>query len=341
MQVKLPRKYLKLDPRVNSPPRFKFVCHYHKDGITVTLTRVDNNYDRFVVGGPFTMRIFDPTEEPLPDFNSTVYTILGIDGERAPADIITVIIHPSVKIIQKGTFSGYRKMKRCIFHAKIEAIDESAFRDCVSLEALFLPPCLKSIGRWAFKGCETLSILPLPLNIDHQRIEREVIRDCGTFFSITQIRNYDVLQYFNSSINQARIDDNKRVHQAIVEFHRNLPPLFRACLDFNVSTQAIRECIVTHGVDTAYNTHSYNGIMTPLHILVLNPSATIGSILTCFHANMGAIFENYRDCSHGHDENNISLMGKNPLDVLLEYDLDSFMMVMLALCKYRDENIIN
>ncbi len=48
IEVKLPRAGLVLDPRVNNFHAFfifhRLHCHYHKDGITVTLTRPDDGY---------------------------------------------------------------------------------------------------------------------------------------------------------------------------------------------------------------------------------------------------------------------------------------------------------
>mmetsp|Transcript_7651 Transcript_7651/g.8835 ORF Transcript_7651/g.8835 Transcript_7651/m.8835 type:complete len:80 (+) Transcript_7651:147-386(+) len=79
MEIKLPKKGLKLDPRVNYPHwvRFSISC-YHKDdneGIIVTLARVENADDagkRDATGRPFYMRVFDPDTETLPDFNTII-----------------------------------------------------------------------------------------------------------------------------------------------------------------------------------------------------------------------------------------------------------------------------
>ncbi len=70
-------------------------------------------------------------------------------------------------------------------------------------------------------------------------------------------------------------------------------------------------------------------MMTPMHILALNPHATTGAILALFDANMEAVFERY---SEGHDEHS-SISGKCPLDV------ESYLLVVAALCKQREESM--
>ncbi len=69
MEVQLPRKGLKLDTRANYPHFVRFSVRYHDDGITVTLTRLDD--DNWDDEDPFSMRAFDPETKkcrtsPLP-----------------------------------------------------------------------------------------------------------------------------------------------------------------------------------------------------------------------------------------------------------------------------------
>ncbi len=57
-----------LDPMANySHDWCHFECHYHDDGVTVSLTPLnDLNY---YAGRSFEMRVFDPDTGQLPDFN--------------------------------------------------------------------------------------------------------------------------------------------------------------------------------------------------------------------------------------------------------------------------------
>ncbi len=108
-----------------------------------------------------------------------------------------------------------------------------------------------------------------------------------------------------------------QAYQEIVNFYRDLDPLYKACLDTNTSVQSINECIVTYGIQAAYNT--YCDGMTLLHILALNPHATKGCLLTYFQANMSAAFK--RDA-----------MGMTPLDYcLLDDGLDRYTAFMTHL----------
>jgi len=92
MEVQLPRKGLKLDPRANEPHRVRFSIRYHDDGITATLTRIDDDH-RGRGHGRFTMRLYDPETEEVPDFTSTIYVYMGLPDERAPNDTTLIIIH--------------------------------------------------------------------------------------------------------------------------------------------------------------------------------------------------------------------------------------------------------
>mmetsp|Transcript_3702 Transcript_3702/g.4261 ORF Transcript_3702/g.4261 Transcript_3702/m.4261 type:complete len:398 (-) Transcript_3702:101-1294(-) len=361
-------KNLKLDPRVNNPRNVRFDIDYHHDGETVTLTTRESDSDgytewynriqrernlgaffrRSVTGDnnnggdnddgndnddsssvSFSMRVFDPQVEELPDFDSQTYRWCGIIGELAPSCATVVIIDPSVKTIPRWAFANSTNMRRIVFHGGVEVIHNSSFVNCQSLEAVFLPHSIKAIAFKAFGNCSNMRIFSLP---QHGLIQMDInmIRDCHCFMRTTRI---------HESLHESQItrscDDQVIVPLAILEYQNNLPPLHRACLDFRVSAQSIHECIVTHGTEGAY-ARGYGGI-TPMHILALNPHATTGSILTLFHINMCSVFEHYTD-SLGPGEGT-GMHQKTPLDFLLEYDVYSFISVMAALCKHRDEHI--
>eukprot|EP00553_Chaetoceros_curvisetus_P003436 CAMPEP_0204624918 /NCGR_PEP_ID=MMETSP0717-20131115/10682_1 /ASSEMBLY_ACC=CAM_ASM_000666 /TAXON_ID=230516 /ORGANISM="Chaetoceros curvisetus" /LENGTH=81 /DNA_ID=CAMNT_0051640475 /DNA_START=11 /DNA_END=256 /DNA_ORIENTATION=+ len=56
--------------------------------------------------------------------------------------------------------------------------------------------------------------------------------------------------------------------------------------------------------------------------------------MTCFEANMGAVLESY---SQGEDNHIPSaLSGKTPLDFLAEYDVESHLAIVEALCRHRE-----
>ncbi len=266
MEVKLPRKGLKIDPRANHPRFVQFSVRYHDDDITVTLTRVDNG--RRVYYDPLFIRMYDPEIETVPAFNTTVYVYCGLDGEFAPKDTTDVIIHESVKIIKKNAFR-HTELRRVVVHDNVEIIERCAFYKCSSLVAMYLPSSLKKIGDNAFAGCSNLRILSMPPQMKTEQIGVGIVYGCDTFFRSTQIQPYNSMIQCGGGGNKpgdfewmmqknnTMPKTNHRVHQDIIDFHRNLPHLYQTCLNTNVTAQSIRHSILlnNNGTEYAYNTH--------------------------------------------------------------------------------------
>ncbi len=81
--------------------------------------------------------------------------------------------------------------------------------------------------------------------------------------------------------------------------------------------------------------------MTPMHILTLNPHADAGAILTLFHANMGAVFETYREGQDDEgqvveNEQRNEIGGKTLLDCLAVYDADTHLSIIATLYRNRE-----
>jgi len=221
-------------------------------------------------------------------------------------------------------------------HENVEIIEACAFWGCHSLDAVFLPSSIKIIRWSAFGHCPNLRILSIPPTIDIEKVGKNIIYDCDTLFRIAQLPPYQQDEHAEL---RTMINDDQ-VNQAIIDFNRNLPPLHKVCLNTNVTADSIRQCIEDHGIAAAYNT-DYGDGMTPMHILALNPHADTGAILTLFHANMGVVFETYsegEDDIHGEDENeeHSAIGGKTLLDCLCEYDVDSYLSIIAALCRHRE-----
>ncbi len=338
----------------------KFECMYHDNGTTVTLIRADEDevfemyrgqkaigldIDRSDVEaagddyfqGPFQFRVFDPSIEQVPDFVSTRYVYLGIVGEKAPPDTTLLIIDPTVSYIQREAFAGCDKIQKCIMHDNVEAvgfwafvlcssmtvinlsrslryIEPQAFESCASLEALFLPQSLEKIDAAAFAGCDNLRILPLSSYIESAEM---VIHGCDTLLDLTQTSEYAFEEDTRDIIN------NDEVHQSVIDFYNNLPPLHRTCLDPAVNAFTIHACIDTHGLGTAA-IRDHDGMM-PLHILAMNPHADVGAIGACFRANMTAAFA--RDNR-----------GNTPLDYLKQnHNIEHHTFLMAYLCVLRNK----
>mmetsp|Transcript_4261 Transcript_4261/g.4874 ORF Transcript_4261/g.4874 Transcript_4261/m.4874 type:complete len:363 (+) Transcript_4261:62-1150(+) len=337
VQIELPSPDIVIDPRPNNDGagRWRFACTYehHDDGFIkiARLTRIDNEFGY----GPLEFRAYDSTMEVVPLFNTTIYVYFGVDGEKVPSDTTILHIHPSVKVIKKRAFSKRRKIQKCVMHDEVHTIESSAFEKCSSLmiirlsrglrhigrwtfygceclEALFLPSNIEEIGFEAFFGCTELRILPIPPHINLTVHRMFLVNACHTLFEIPEIQDYE------------RNEDNTNynfdmVHQSIIDFHQDLPPLHKVCLDTNVTAQNLYDCIEQHGPLTASMT-DHDG-MTPLHILAMNPHADLASIMACFNMNAQAAFT-------------FDSRGRMPLDYFLlrSHNLNGHNTVVAALC---------
>jgi len=412
VQVKLPHKGLIVDPRANRPTDCIFRIDYHDDDITATLTRTDDEKETYF---KFTVRVYDPTIEDVPKFDSGVYTYMGLKGECVPLDTTCAFIHPSVKTIhqeafedcdemkqcimqgdnietiaeeafshcwsleglilprslkkigsrafrccrkmkrlvmydgiktiEEGVFEDCRSleamflpssvteigsrafwncdnMKQCVIHHGIETIQAGAFWGCRSLEALFLPSSVTEIGRRAFCHCKNLRILPLPINMNIQKIDREAFLHCDALFDMMQIQRFG--GYFHL---------DRLIYRHIIDSYRGLPPIYRACLDVNVSAQSIKDCTIRaqHGSDGSTSTFTIRHFhilgMSPLHILAMNPHANPESIFVCFGGKLDGVLEKDR-------------WGNSPLDYSRKYNVRVFLSLVQALCIHREAHFL-
>ncbi len=284
-------------------------------------------------------------KEVVPRFDSDTYNYLGLKNERAPLDVRKVIVDKSVKVIQYCAFESCEDMQVCEMHDGIEEIGlyafsycrnlkriklsknlewigPTAFAACYSLHAIFIPPSVEEISEYAFCQCRNMRLLSLPQNITPQQIGIRAFLNCCRVYqdSTTQFLQ-DAQRY--SAMNQY-YDDN--IDPFIIDHCHNQPPLHQACLDTEVSAQAIKDCIQTHGSHVAHAVDD-NG-MAPLHILALNPYVDSGSLVACFEANMNAVFEN-------DNENN------TPLDYLRNYNVEGFICLIWELCLHREAHLMN
>lgn len=153
VQVELPRHNMVIDPRPQNTLLW-FHCIYHDNGTTITLTRNDNFYEC----GPFTSRVYDPATEVVPDFNSTTYDYLGVDGEHAPRETTVLFIDPSAKIIKKEAFCDFKRIEKCFMHDGVYTIEEYAFAGCYNMKVIRLSRKLKWIEYRAFYFRDSLRL---------------------------------------------------------------------------------------------------------------------------------------------------------------------------------------
>ena len=65
----------------------------------------------------------------------------------------------------------------------VSSIDNSVFKDCISLTSVTLPKSVQLIRKCAFQGCKSLTSVVLPENL--LCIEEDAFSDCTALTSIT------------------------------------------------------------------------------------------------------------------------------------------------------------
>ena len=123
------------------------------------------------------------------------------------------------------------------------------------LKNLLLDFALPLMPSYAFEKCTNLRILSIPSTINSKDIGFGIILGCSKLFRTTQIKEYKLFQPESRRPNfQVLIMDNGRVNQDIIDFHCDLPQLYKLCLDTNVSAQIIRQYMNNNGHQAAYHT---------------------------------------------------------------------------------------
>lgn len=103
-----------------------------------------------------------------------------------------LFVPPSVRKIEKLTFSGMPSLKQVVLQASIVILKQGMFRNCMELEQIFLPDTLRTIESRAFENCIRLQKVILPrvwvqisedaflkcVNLKDERIERAVEDAC-------------------------------------------------------------------------------------------------------------------------------------------------------------------
>ncbi len=288
-------------------------------------------------------RIYNPEEEEIPPFTSNSYTYYGLEGEYAPRDTEEVTIHPSAHIIKGYAFSYCKKLKKCTMGDGVTEIGQNAFYKCTSLksiklsrnlqyisysafchcksiDALFIPSSVKSIGMKVFYGCKQMRILSLRedaiFNLDD-------LASC--IVTTTDILPFEMKNQLLFS--QLRFDEVTTIASHFQEWvmghlDNSNNPLFKLCMDTDVSTRRIEDTLRENGVQCAYQANHHG--LTPLHVLVMNPYATINMIQACYAANPSAAI--MRDGR-----------GMTPIDYMWEYDnVEGIISIVHSLCTDRE-----
>ncbi len=191
-------------------------------------------------------------------------------------------------------------------------------------------------------ACQEMKILSIPPHMNMEQLGLEVIVICRTLLLIL-FCPHEIPTGFDETNEDTFVDTTPlpncdELNQKLIDFHHDLPPLHKACLDIHVSIPSIQQCIETHGRDAAgLYTRSYGISMTPMHILAYNPHADSGTVLALLHANKSTVFET---CNHqfDHYENYSDYMEKQtPLDVMRGTNVDCCLAIIKASCRHRED----
>ncbi len=340
MEVELEEVDLQIDPRVITEEEetwaWTFECTVIGNILTITRTDRIEGWNVKLL-----FRVYNPARETVPSFISTTYTYMGEIGERAPRDTIVGIIDLSVPVIRDSAFSNCEQMKICTMNdnvtaimayafmgcismkviklsRRIFAIGSRAFLDCGSIDALFFSPSLEDIGTYAFESCSNMRILS-PLE-GVQSVGPNIFQECDTLFSIPGIRQYEYDDLLNTTNDFA-------VVTSIRDVQRRMPFLHKLCLDPFITAQQVRGSLQTNGGPcTSHDAvRMIHHNMTPLHIIVMNPHATLDVIMACFDINKLAAIQP--------DD-----FGMTPMDYLRTYsNLEALISLVDTLCLYRSQ----
>ena len=66
----------------------------------------------------------------------------------------------SVKIINRGVFSGCKDLEQIDFNA-VTYIDKSSFTNCTSLKEIYIPDSVTYVGEWVFSYCKNLKVVSI------------------------------------------------------------------------------------------------------------------------------------------------------------------------------------
>ena len=139
--VLLPHANMKVDPRYIRDfcygELYKFTFSVNGRTLTIMITHEDEDeHEHEGWCDDFKLRVYNPTNEVIPDFTSTTYTYHGLTGEKAPEDTTKVIFHPSVNIIREFAFYGCQSLEQVTIPDHVTRILNRAFLCCYSLRSI-------------------------------------------------------------------------------------------------------------------------------------------------------------------------------------------------------------
>lgn len=119
------------------------------------------------------------------NYNGIEYTVTAIDNQAfsSCADLKSVIILDSIRIIGSESFANCSNLKSVKLGENVRKIGASAFLSCSKLKQINLPNTLIEISKHAFAHCSSLEEIIIPNNI--KRVEPYTFSSCKNLRQVT------------------------------------------------------------------------------------------------------------------------------------------------------------
>ena len=253
---------LVFDPRpiLNDRSGMTFKIDVNNSGDEVTFMRTDKDEDWLC-----SFRLYNRTEEKVPESFNSSYVYHGLKGEYPPYNATHLKIHEDVKVIRENAFCGWSL-----------------------LEAVFIPPTVTEIQYQAFKGCCNLKLLNLPEKIDLENVHESIIDGCDALEAAFPWYTPKVrLEWLKEQY------DRYPLHKMLCNYNVNMKDI-KSYIEEHGS-----DCLQETDYDS-FDDETANGTkMTPLHIISLIAKAIDDTDKAS--KIIKYIFEQYKDAAFDHD----------------------------------------
>jgi hypothetical protein len=196
---------------------------------------------------------------------SDLVTTIGNEAFSECTSLTKINIPDLVTTIRFGTFSQCTSLTTIKIPDLVTTIGGHAFSRCTSLISINIPDCVTTIGNSAFYGCSSLTLTVIPQSvrsIGFPGHRHDAFRECK---ALKQRQANGNNYHANSNTWLRQRFDNLPLHQACYNNNKN-----------TLTTSNLHNLIQQHGSSMLTSTDAM--LMTPLHVLCCNPTATIKMI---------------------------------------------------------------
>ena len=185
--------------------------------------------------------------------------------------LISFTMGENVKKIESRSLCGCYALRFIRLSKTLESIGFYSFDCCKSLQVLFLPSALKNIGMYAFSRCAALRLIILPDEMDVSNIGEFIVFGSGVHIEVARAAgvNYEDKNGIMSP------SSNRSINEWLIKHMDEL--LHKLCYSSSVSSHKISNYLLQNGYECAARVDLHHG-MNPMHLLALNPYASVESI---------------------------------------------------------------